>query len=89
MIKNADATLFGKDSPGAAGPARHALQEVTRAARTVRVLVDYLERHPEALIRGKTEEKTMMRRLVSGAVLCVVAALAAGCASRRRRASTR
>jgi len=23
----------------------------------VRILVDYLERHPEMLIRGKTEEK--------------------------------
>jgi paraquat-inducible protein B len=29
------------------------LQEVSRAARSVRVLTDYLERHPEALIRGK------------------------------------
>jgi paraquat-inducible protein B len=29
------------------------LQELTRAARSVRVLTDYLERHPEALIRGK------------------------------------
>jgi paraquat-inducible protein B len=32
------------------------LQEVTRAARSVRVLADFLERHPEALIRGKTGE---------------------------------
>lgn len=30
------------------------LDEVKRAARGLRVLVDYLERHPEALIRGKT-----------------------------------
>ncbi len=30
------------------------LQEVNRAARALRVLADYLERHPEALIRGKT-----------------------------------
>ena len=29
------------------------LQELTRAARSVRVLADYLERHPEALLRGK------------------------------------
>ena len=29
------------------------LQEVSRAARAIRVLADYLERHPEALIRGK------------------------------------
>jgi paraquat-inducible protein B len=32
------------------------LQEVSRAARSMRVLADYLERHPEALIRGKTGE---------------------------------
>jgi paraquat-inducible protein B len=29
------------------------LQEVSRAARSVRVLADYLERHPEALLEGK------------------------------------
>jgi len=32
------------------------LQEVTRAARGLRVLADYLERHPEALLRGKSGE---------------------------------
>jgi len=32
------------------------LREVSRAARSLRVLADYLERHPEALIRGKTGE---------------------------------
>lgn len=34
---------------------RDALHEVTRAAQALRVLADYLERHPEALIRGKKE----------------------------------
>lgn len=34
----------------------HTLEEVSRAARSVRVLADYLERHPEALIRGKRGE---------------------------------
>jgi paraquat-inducible protein B len=29
------------------------LEEVRRAARSMRVLADYLERHPEALVRGK------------------------------------
>jgi paraquat-inducible protein B len=29
------------------------LQEVSRAARSIRVLADYLDQHPEALIRGK------------------------------------
>ena len=32
------------------------LQEVSRAARSVRVLADYLERHPDALIKGKSGE---------------------------------
>jgi paraquat-inducible protein B len=32
------------------------LSEVSGAARSLRVLADYLERHPEALIRGKTGE---------------------------------
>jgi paraquat-inducible protein B len=32
------------------------LREVSGAARSVRVLADYLERHPEALIRGKQGE---------------------------------
>jgi paraquat-inducible protein B len=32
------------------------LQEVSRAARAIRTLGDYLERHPESLIRGKSGE---------------------------------
>jgi paraquat-inducible protein B len=32
------------------------LREVSRAARSIRVLTDYLEGHPEALIRGKKGE---------------------------------
>jgi paraquat-inducible protein B len=56
VLRNADATLVGKDAP-AQQELRDALQEVTRAARSLRVLTDYLERHPDALIRGKTEEK--------------------------------
>jgi len=32
------------------------LQEVSGAARGLRILTDYLERHPEALIRGKSGE---------------------------------
>jgi paraquat-inducible protein B len=56
VVTNANATLFGADSP-VPQDMRDAIQEVTRAARSVRVLVDYLERHPEALIRGKPGEK--------------------------------
>src|SRR5436309_2060878 len=38
--------------------AREALREVGRAAQAMRVLADYLERHPEALIRGKKGDKS-------------------------------
>jgi paraquat-inducible protein B len=31
------------------------MEEMNRAARSMRVLTDYLERHPEALVRGKSE----------------------------------
>ena len=34
-----------------------ALRELTDTARSIRALADYLDRHPEALIRGKQEEK--------------------------------
>jgi paraquat-inducible protein B len=36
--------------------AREALRELTRAAQSLRSLTDYLERHPESLIRGKQEQ---------------------------------
>jgi paraquat-inducible protein B len=36
--------------------ARDALNEVSRAARSLRVLLDYLERHPESLIMGKERQ---------------------------------
>ena len=29
------------------------LQELTQAARSIRLLADYLEQHPESIIRGK------------------------------------
>jgi paraquat-inducible protein B len=37
--------------------ARQTLQELSRAAASITVLADYLERHPEALLRGKPEQK--------------------------------
>jgi paraquat-inducible protein B len=54
-LSSTDATLVGKDAP-AQQDLRDALQEIARAARSLRVLTDFLERHPESLIRGKTEE---------------------------------
>jgi paraquat-inducible protein B len=56
VLKNADTTLLGQYAP-VQQDLRDALQEVTRAARALRGLMDYLERHPEALIRGKSQEK--------------------------------
>ena len=56
-IANGDQALFGKES---AGPQdlRDTLVEMAEAARAVRVLVDYLQRHPEALIRGKKKRRS-------------------------------
>lgn len=36
--------------------ARDALNEVSRAAQSLRVLMDYLERHPESLLMGKEKQ---------------------------------
>ncbi|RYF79328.1 MAG: MCE family protein [Comamonadaceae bacterium] len=35
---------------------RQTMQELTRTAASVRVLTDYLERHPESLLRGKPKD---------------------------------
>lgn len=44
--------LVGSDSP-LNQDARHALSELAAAAQSMRVLTDYLERHPDSLIYGK------------------------------------
>jgi paraquat-inducible protein B len=56
VLKSTNATLVGNDAPGQQ-ELRDALQEIARAARSLRILADYLERHPESLIRGKNEGK--------------------------------
>jgi hypothetical protein len=33
-----------------------AIRQITEAARSIKALTDYLDRHPEALIRGKRPE---------------------------------
>jgi paraquat-inducible protein B len=53
-IDHADANITGPNAP-AQQDLRDALNEFARAARSIRVLVDYLERHPESPIRGKRE----------------------------------
>ena len=47
---------LGQDSP-LQHEMRQAIKELGEAARAVRILTDYLERHPEALIYGKGKEK--------------------------------
>src|SRR6266498_1232908 len=56
VLKNTDATLLGRNAP-VQQELRDALQEITLAARSLRVLMDYLDRHPDSLLRGKTEDK--------------------------------
>jgi paraquat-inducible protein B len=56
VLRSADATLLGRDAPFP-NELREALLEVTRAARSLSALTDFLERHPESLIRGKGPEK--------------------------------
>ena len=54
-IHSAEQTL-AQDSP-LQQDMRQTLQELTRAAGSIKLLTDYLERHPEALLRGKPEDK--------------------------------
>jgi paraquat-inducible protein B len=50
-LANANA-LLGPDAPLSVEAVR-TMREVSAAARSLRVMADYLERHPEALIQGK------------------------------------
>ena len=56
VLNSTDATIVGKDAP-VPQDLHDALGEIAGAARSLRILTDFLERHPEALIRGKTGEK--------------------------------
>jgi paraquat-inducible protein B len=53
-MKNAKEVL-GQDAP-LQSDLSATLLELSRAAKSVNALVDYLERHPEALLRGKPGE---------------------------------
>jgi paraquat-inducible protein B len=55
VLSSTDNTLLGPDAP-AQQELRDALQEITRAARGIRLLADFLERNPGALLRGKDKE---------------------------------
>lgn len=54
-VNSAERTL-ADDSP-LQQDMRQTLRELTRAAGSVRILTDYLERHPESLLRGKPDDK--------------------------------
>jgi paraquat-inducible protein B len=44
------------DDPRSSNDLMRTLTELKDAARSIRVLADYLERHPESLLRGKPQE---------------------------------
>jgi paraquat-inducible protein B len=52
---NGTLALLGND-PKSSTDLAHTMAELKDAARAVKVLADYLERHPEALIAGKSQE---------------------------------
>ena len=54
-LASVEGTL-GKDAP-LQHEMRRALKELAEAARGIRILTDYLERNPDALIFGKGQEK--------------------------------
>lgn len=54
MLETID-NMFAQDSP-ISQEVQQALREMTDAARSLRILADYLERHPEALLRGKENQ---------------------------------
>jgi paraquat-inducible protein B len=56
-FSSADKVFLGANAP-VQQEFRDALQELTSAARALRVLADYLERHPEALLRGKSSSSS-------------------------------
>jgi len=55
-MQSLDQSLASPDSP-LQQDARGTLEEVKRAAASFRSLADYLEQHPESLIRGKSNDQ--------------------------------
>jgi paraquat-inducible protein B len=54
-LRSAEANLTDSQAPLQRNAAQ-ALAEVQRAAQSLRVLADYLQRHPETLLRGKPDD---------------------------------
>jgi paraquat-inducible protein B len=64
-VRRTMATIDKAIAPGAPlqRDLQQTLREVSRAANAFRVLSDYLERHPESLLRGKKEDDDGHRNL--------------------------
>ena len=56
-MKNANEALLSTDSP-VQQDLRNTMNELTRSAASLRLLTDYLQRHPESLLRGKAPDVT-------------------------------
>jgi paraquat-inducible protein B len=55
-LNSANTVFLGPNAP-VQQEFRDALQELTSAARALRVLADYIDRHPEGLLRGKNSAR--------------------------------
>ena len=61
-VTHANSVMAGLDSNFGSGSdfdrsAKRVLDQVNDAARSIRMLADYLERHPEALLSGKSGDE--------------------------------
>lgn len=57
--------VLSDDSP-LAGNMDNAMEQISRAARSLRDLTDYLARHPEALLRGKPSQRGQSNKVIEG-----------------------
>lgn len=53
-------TILASDAP-MQQDLRRALQQMTRAAASIQLMADYIEQHPESLIRGKSPQEDQQR----------------------------
>jgi ABC-type transporter Mla subunit MlaD len=49
--------ILDSSAPNEDASLTDAIRQITEAASSIKTLTDYLDRHPEALIRGKRPEK--------------------------------
>ena len=81
VIKNADATLVGKDAP-AQQELRDALQEIARAARSLRILTDFLEQHAKRCCGARARRSPS--RLLKKTHMPTALSIVEGCAQSPR-----